>query len=109
VTALESMLYANRIDYLIALPIDIKPTKEQQSRLEQYPIVGAPPYLIAHFSCSKSDVGEEVVNDINQILSKAYTTEDYYLAHKKWFTQKDLVKLQTHLKERFIDKSYFNY
>lgn len=109
VTALEAMLYLNRVDYLLALPIDINPSEEQKAKLEQYPIAGAPPYLIAHFSCSKSPVGQKVVNDINHILSKKYQSEDYYLAHKKWFTEKDLVKLQAYLQSRFINQSFLKH
>jgi uncharacterized protein (TIGR02285 family) len=108
VTALEAMLYSKRVDYLLALPIDMNPTQEQKKLLEQHTIAGAPPYLIAHFSCSKSDEGADAVSAINTILDKMYRSEDYYLAHQKWFPEYDLMKLQSYLKEKFIDKSFLN-
>lgn len=108
VTALEAMLYSKRVDYLLALPIDMNPSPEQKLLLEQYTIAGAPPYLIAHFSCSKSTEGTEIVNAINAILDNMYRSEDYYLAHKKWFSEQDLIKLQSYLKAQFVDKTFLN-
>lgn len=106
VTALEAMLYANRVDYLLALPIDINPNPAQKALLEQHAIAGAPPYLIAHISCSKSEEGAKAIKAINEILDTMYHSEDYYFAHKKWFPEKDLLKLQQYLKEKFVDKSF---
>ena len=100
------MLYANKVDALLALPVDIVPTAAQKEKLEQYAIAGAPPYLIAHFSCANSELGNKVMNDINVILAKMYKSEDYYLAHKKWFTEDDLVKLQAYLKANFSTAIY---
>ncbi|MEW6991872.1 hypothetical protein AADZ91_14445 [Colwelliaceae bacterium 6441] len=106
VTALEGMLYAKRIDFLLALPIDIKPSAQQALKLEQYPISGAPPYLLAHFNCSKSAAGANVIKDINGILANMYQTEDYTLAHQKWFTEQDIVNLKRYLKQQFSGKSF---
>lgn len=106
VVALEAMLYAKRVDFLLALPIDIKPTIEQKARLEQHSIEGAPPYLIAYFSCSKGVLGEEIINNINRLLSEMYQTEDYSLAHKVWFGDKELTKLQRYLKDNFSSAQY---
>jgi uncharacterized protein (TIGR02285 family) len=108
VTALEAMLYSKRVDYLLALPIDMNPTLEQKLPLEQYAIAGAPPYLIAHFSCSKSDEGADAIAAINTILDTMYRSDDYYLAHQKWFNEQDLIKLQSYLKAQFFDKSFLN-
>jgi len=108
VTALEAMLYGQRIDFLLALPIDIVPTNEQKLLLEKYTIVGAPPYLIAHFSCSKSDFGKKVIGDIDHLLTSIYQTEDYYQAHKRWFTEQELSDLQHYLDENYANKEYLN-
>ncbi|MFT5758672.1 MAG: hypothetical protein ACI9LM_003420 [Alteromonadaceae bacterium] len=106
VTALEAMLYSQRIDYLIALPIDIVPTNDQKALLEKYTIAGAPPYLIAHFSCSKSKLGERVIDDINHLLKDIYQTQDYYRAHQRWFTEQELIDLQGYLQERYANDVY---
>jgi uncharacterized protein (TIGR02285 family) len=106
VTALEAMLYSQRIDYLLALPIDIVPTIKQRSLLEKYTIAGAPPYLIAHFSCSKGELGARVIDEINLLLKDIYQTQDYYRAHQRWFTEKELVDLQSYLQERYTGDMY---
>jgi uncharacterized protein (TIGR02285 family) len=106
VVALASMLYRSRVDLLLALPVDITPNKAQKPLLEQYTIAGAPPYLIAHFNCSKSELGQNIIDDINKILAQVYKTEDYYQAHKRWFSNEQLSGLQTYLAERFSEKSF---
>jgi len=106
VTALEAMLYSKRIDYLLALPIDIVPTNEQKTLLDKYTIAGAPPYLIAHFSCSKSALGTRVIDKINSLLAAMYKTEDYYQAHRRWFTEQEVVDLQRYLQKNHSNKSY---
>jgi len=108
VVALASMLYMSRVDFVLALPVDITPNEAQKPFVEQYTIAGAPPYLIAHFNCSKSELGQRIINDINKVLASVYQTEDYYLAHKKWFSDKQLANLQIFLAENFSDKRYIN-
>ena len=108
VVALSSMLYKSRVDFVLALPVDITPNEDQKQLIEQYTIAGAPPYLIAHFNCSKSPLGRRVITDINKILAKVYQTKDYYQAHKKWFSDKQLADLQVFLAENFSEKRYIN-
>jgi hypothetical protein len=102
------MLYQSRIDFVLALPVDITPNETQKDLLEQYTIAGAPPYLIAHFNCSNSQLGQFIINDINKILAKVYQSKDYYQAHRKWFSEKQLDDLQIFLAEKFSGKSYIN-
>jgi len=108
VVALSSMLYKKRVDFVLALPVDITPLESQKSLLEQYSIAGAPPYLIAHINCSNSSLGRRIISDINEILAKLYQSNDYYQAHKKWFSDKQLAGLQIFLAEKFSEKSYIN-
>jgi len=108
VVALASMLYKERVDFLLALPVDITPNTAQKQLIEQYTIAGAPPYLIAHFNCSKSELGQRIISDINKILAKLYQSNDYYQAHKKWFSDKQLSGLQSFLAEKFSEKRYIN-
>jgi len=106
VVALESMLYSDRFDFLLALPIDMVPSIKQKQQLEYYPIADAPPYLIAHINCSKSDLGKKAIKDINLILEQLYQSPEYYKAHQKWFSEQELSHLQQYLKNRFTDKVY---
>jgi uncharacterized protein (TIGR02285 family) len=109
VTALEGMLYKGRIQFLLALPLDINPSKEQAKYLEQYTVEGNPPYLIAHINCSDSELGKKVVKDINKILASMYKTSDYYLAHKKWLPENELDKLQNFLKSKYSNQTYMTH
>jgi len=106
VVALEAMLYSKRVDMLLALPIDMTPNNEQASLLEKYTIADAPPYLIAYFNCSDSEIGRKVITDINKILRKTYQTDSYYLAHKKWFSEQELLDLQQFLNSKFSEQKY---
>ncbi len=106
VVALEAMFYAKWVDYLLALPIDINPLKAQKLKLEQQAIVGVPPYLIAYFSCSKGMLGEEIINNIDVLLGEVYQRENYSLADKIWFGEKELTKLQRYLKDNFSSAQY---
>ena len=106
VTALEAMLYKDRIQLLLALPFDVNPTSEQSPLLEQYTIEGNPPYSIAHINCSDSELGHKVIKDINKILASMYKTSDYYLAHRKWFPENELEELQRFLKDNFSNDEY---
>ena len=108
VVAMESMLFKSRVDFLLALPVDITPEPEQKKLLEQYTIAGAPPYLIAHFNCSKSETGQEIIKDINKILAKLYQSEDYFQAHKRWFSDQQLADLQLFLASKFPNNKYIN-
>jgi uncharacterized protein (TIGR02285 family) len=108
VVALASMLYKKRLDFVLALPVDITPLESQKYLLEQYTIAGAPPYLIAHINCSNSVLGRRIISDINEILAKLYQSDDYYQAHKKWFSDKQLAGLQIFLANKFSEKSYIN-
>lgn len=108
VVALSSMLYKSRVDFVLALPVDITPNEAQKPLIEQYAIAGAPPYLIAHFNCSKTPLGQRVIDDINQILTEIYQTKDYYQAHKKWFSDKQLADLQIFLAKNFSEQRYIN-
>ena len=108
VVALESMLLKSRVDFVLALPVDITPSKAEKVLIEQYTIAGAPPYLIAYFNCSKGPLGQRIIKDINKILANFYQTEDYYLAHSKWFSDKQLKGLQKFLAENFSENKYIN-
>mgnify|MGYP006146296999 CR=1 FL=1 len=105
VTALEAMLYNNRVDFLIALPIDIQPTTEQIHSLQRYSIAGSPEYLTAYFNCSNSMLGKKIVSRLNQLLEALYQTDDYLLAHRKTFNEEDLMKLKRYLKKNFSEQS----
>ncbi len=103
VSALQSMLYAGRVNYLLSLPVDITPSLEQQKKLEQYNIAGAPSFVIAHFSCSKTEFGKQVINNINQHLLTTYTKDKFDEINGPWYSNKDRVEIQSYLQRHYLD------
>jgi len=103
VSALESMLYAGRVDYLLALPVDMNPSLVQQSKLEQYNVAGAPPFVIAHFSCSKTELGKQVINDINRHLLGTYSEDNFDEINGSWYSNKDKKEIQAYLQRHYLD------
>lgn len=103
VSALESMLYAGRVDYLLALPVDMYPSALQQAKLEQFNVAGAPPFLIAHFSCSKTEFGKQVIQDINRHLLETYKKEKFNDINGAWYSKKDSTEIQGYLQRHFLD------
>lgn len=108
VTAIESMLYAGRVDYLLALPVDMNPTAEQKAKLEQYNIAGAPKFVIAHFSCSKSEFGQQAINDINEILLETYKKAPFYRINAPWYSEADLQFIQSYLQTHHVNPKVMN-
>jgi uncharacterized protein (TIGR02285 family) len=108
VTAIESMLYAGRVDYLLALPVDMNPTAEQNAQLEQYNIAGAPKFVIAHFSCSKSEFGQQAINSINEILMETYKEEPFFSINRPWYSETDLQFIQSYLQTHHVNPKVMN-
>lgn len=103
VSALESMLYAGRVDYLLSLPVDMTPTVIQQKKLQQFNVAGAPPFLIAHFSCSKTEFGKQVIKDINQHLLATYTKDNFEEINGPWYSKQDKTEIQSYLQRHYLD------
>lgn len=103
VVALENMLYAGRVDYLLALPVDMNPSVEQLAKLEQYNIAGAPKFVIAHFSCSKTEFGQQAINDINEILMETYKKGPFYSINQAWYSDTDLQFIQSYLQSHHLN------
>ncbi|PKG81564.1 hypothetical protein CXF85_19095 [Colwellia sp. 75C3] len=103
VFALESMLYAGRVDYLLSLPVDMTPSLIQEKKLEQFNIAGAPPFVIAHFSCSKTEFGKQVIKDINQHLLTTYSKDKFDEINGPWYSKKDRAEIQSYLQKHYLD------
>lgn len=106
VSALESMLYAGRVDYLLALPVDMNPTESQKEKLEQYNVAGAPPFVIAHFSCSKTEFGKQVIADINRYLYQSYAKSAFEKINGPWYSYQDREQIQSYLQKNYLDNQF---
>lgn len=83
-SAIIKMLVKGRINYLIAFPVEIQ--RELQAfpkdlKIKSYSIASSPKYIVGYIACTKTPLGYQVVEEINQILKKSYKTLQYYEAH----------------------------
>lgn len=101
ITSIANMLLKNRIEYVIYYPQDINAINQGNIALESYTIAGSPPYFLGHVSCSKTDVGKEIIHKINGILQQAYLSAEFYYVHEKWLLTGDLPKLRKYYLEVF--------
>jgi len=101
IASLMKMLLKNRIDYIISYPQDINIIKQDNVHLESYTIADSPSYFIGHVSCSKTAEGQKIIDNINNILKKAYLSNELYYAHEKWLLTGDLPKLRKYYQKVF--------
>jgi len=106
VVAINEMLFKDRVDFIIYYPTEIKLLLSEPDILESYHIAGTEPYILGHFTCSNSEFGKQVISDINNILSDAYTTEDFYNAHSRWLLPSDIKKLNLYYIKTFGKQSF---
>ena len=91
--SLIHMLFKNRIDYLIDYPSEIKEALAnfpEELNLGSVEIAASPDYIVGYVSCSKSELGIKIINDINMALIKIYKTKEFYQAHARYITKIDL-------------------
>jgi len=101
IVSLANMLFKNRVDYVIYYPQEINDINQNNIKLESYTIAGSPPYFLGHVACSKTELGEEIITHINEILQQAYRTREFYCAHERWLDTGDLPKLRQYFYEVF--------
>jgi uncharacterized protein (TIGR02285 family) len=102
--SISKMMFKNRTDYAIFYPDDMgKLLKQSKQQVESYKLQGTPSYIKGYVHCAKTEIGEQVIKSINNILSKAYKTPAFLEAHTKWVLPSDLPLLKQYFKEVFID------
>jgi uncharacterized protein (TIGR02285 family) len=99
--AISKMLISKRIDYILYFPAVLNKVIDKDIQLESYNIANAEPYILGHFTCSKNELGQQVINDINKILFKAYQTTEFYHAHSQGLRPADLTILNQHFPNIF--------
>jgi uncharacterized protein (TIGR02285 family) len=99
--AISKMLVSKRIDYILYFPTVLSSVIDKSIELESYNIAKAEPYILGHFTCSKNELGQQVINDINKILFRAYQTPEFYHAHSQWLLPADLMILNQHFPKIF--------
>ena len=58
---------------------------------------------IAHFSCSKTEFGKKVINDINQHLLTTYTKDKFDEINGPWYSSTDRAEIQSYLQKHYLD------
>lgn len=103
-SSLNEMLMKKRLDFLLFYPNDINLLTSNTIELESYSIAGSTPYMLGHFTCSKSEIGQQVINDINKILAKAYQSKNFYQVYQQWLLPADFKKLNNYFINEFGKK-----
>ena len=99
--AISKMLTKKRIDYILYFPTVFNLIMNKETAIESYSIANAQPYILGHISCSKSKLGQQVIDKINIILHNAYQTEEFYQAHYQWIHPQDKKLLDQYYPEVF--------
>jgi uncharacterized protein (TIGR02285 family) len=105
--SLVKMLVKNRINYIIDYPTEIGrelksyPDSIKMSSLE---IAGMPEHIVGHVMCSKSEFGEKVITDINNVLVQLYKKNEFYKAHIDYIEQSNLFDFNKAYKNVFRTK-----
>lgn len=99
--SLAEMFFRKRVDYVLYYPADMNLIANDSVELESYRLANTSPYILGHVNCSKSQYGNEIIEDINKILVKKYKEYDFYYSHEKWVTNSDLATLREYYIEVF--------
>jgi len=106
IIAINEMLFKKRVDFILYYPTEINILTPKAQQLESYHISGTEPYILGHFTCSKSKLGKQVISDINKLLFKAYSSNEFYQAHSRWLLPSDIQKLNQYYIEIFGEHSF---
>ncbi|QBG34837.1 hypothetical protein [Litorilituus sediminis] len=101
VKSTADMLVKQRVDYVIYYPADIDMLIGKRISLESYKVANTPDYIKGHISCAKTPLGYAVIEDINSILNKAYSSDWFYQSHAKWVPQSNHQDLKQYFLEVF--------
>jgi uncharacterized protein (TIGR02285 family) len=103
-SSLVKMLLKDRIDYTIEYPVNVhKVLKETKTNiaLESIKIAGAPSYIVGYVACSKGQVGEQIIKDINTALVRLYHNDNFYQAHTRYLDKADIPNFNRAYQEVF--------
>lgn len=102
--ALTKMMLAKRIDFILSYPNEIKLNLPENQQLESYRISGSTPYILGYFTCSKSELGRQVISDINKILANEYLKSDFHKVYQQWLLPEDMPELNKYFSDEFGKK-----
>ncbi len=89
------MLFKNRVDYVIDYPSEMKLALDEfagKITLDSVKVTTGNNYIVGYIACSKSDFGQQTIEDINKELLKLYKTPDFYQAHARYLDKADIAE-----------------
>ncbi len=90
--AISRLFFKRHIDFIIDYPSQLK-TKilqyNESNNIASIEISNAPNYLVSYIACSKSPIGEQFINQVNQAVKVLYYSPEYYQAHIDYLPKAD--------------------
>ncbi len=107
-TVLIAMLFSSKIDAIIQYPTSIHHAGESLSAepVSSYGINVGKPYIISYLVCGKTEQGQQIINEYNKALSKAYNYPSYFDAHIGWVQPSNIALFKRLFNQVFINTSY---
>lgn len=102
--AMMQMLLKGRVDFIIDFPVEIKRELDAFNRpvsLASLPMADTPDYVVGHIACSKSDLGEKVVQQVNTRLLALYQQAEFFDAHSRYLAEADLANFAQYYMDVF--------
>jgi len=91
--SLVKMLIKGRINYLIEYPLSVNEalaTLNTSTKLDSLEIANSPDYIVGYVACSKGEIGEKIIKEINVALQQLYQSSDFYHAHIRYLDMRDI-------------------
>jgi uncharacterized protein (TIGR02285 family) len=91
-TYLPKMLQRGRTAFTLIFPTTYKKSITQTVAVDannSIGISGTKPFILGHIACSRTQLGNKVIAQVNQIIKSLYLTDKFYLAHQNYISKVD--------------------
>lgn len=107
--AISRLFLKRHIDFIIGFPIRLN-DRIKQARMEDivssYEIAGNQNYILRHIACNKSEEGQRMIKDVNDVLKSLYSTEAFYNAHINYIPEMERASFNRIYKEIFQKNTF---
>lgn len=109
VDALFYLVGSKRVDFTIAYPFELEYFRnthdDAEDNLMTYRLPNTPAFSIGHIGCPKNAWGKKVIAEIDKVLDRIKSTEEYKKAMTSWWEKEaDTDEFQRFYKESFLKK-----
>ncbi|WP_448548513.1 hypothetical protein [Thalassotalea fusca] len=91
-SAISKLLFIGRVDFIIGFPTEMKERIKKatiEQEIQSVEIANIDNYIVGHIACSKSPIGEKFIHDVDNILKRAYQSDEYINAHLRYLDKVD--------------------